>query len=355
MNEIIVANMLGYIYHMTRRHDLLSHRGKRGCMETNELSLNARGGTELMLRGLEDRVDPGLLEQFQIIPSRVRELRGDKIRVLWNHDCAEDPEAQRALGNGGWRRFHRLVFVSHWQMNDFIARYSIPWDRCVVLRNAIVPIEPHTKPEGTIRLVYTSTPQRGLDVLASAYAALAENDPDVELHVFSSFKLYGWEEADRPYESLFESLRALPRVTLHGAVPNAELREQLKLAHVFAYPSTWLETSCLCLMEAMSAGLLCVHPNYGALPETAANMTTMYQWREDRSAHAAYFHAVLRESIRILREGGVVEHLATQKSYADYFYGWGSRAEQWTSFLTSLLDLPRGFEETSVFSYRTGT
>ena len=43
-------------------------------MEINELSKNAMGGTELMMSRLHKNVDKELLDKFQIIPSRVRDL-----------------------------------------------------------------------------------------------------------------------------------------------------------------------------------------------------------------------------------------------------------------------------------------
>ena len=45
-------------------------------LETNEVSAKANGGTELMLRSVYNGTIPReLLEQFQIIPSRPRELK----------------------------------------------------------------------------------------------------------------------------------------------------------------------------------------------------------------------------------------------------------------------------------------
>jgi hypothetical protein len=75
--------------------------------------------------------------------------------------------------------------------------------------------------------------------------------------------------------------RQHPKIRYHGTQPNAAVREALTRAHVFAYPSVWPETSCLCLIEAMSAGLVCVHSNLGALFETAAHWTQIYPFHED--------------------------------------------------------------------------
>ena len=54
--------------------------------DVNEISVNSKGGTELMRAGLEERLPADLLENFQIIASRVREKDDSKIRVLWLHD-----------------------------------------------------------------------------------------------------------------------------------------------------------------------------------------------------------------------------------------------------------------------------
>ena len=93
-------------------------------MEVNELSKNAKGGTELMMERLHASVDKELLDQCQIIPSRVRDLDESKIRILWQHDLPGDPESEH-LKNGGHSRFHKIVFVSNWQMQAYINHYNI--------------------------------------------------------------------------------------------------------------------------------------------------------------------------------------------------------------------------------------
>jgi glycosyltransferase involved in cell wall biosynthesis len=291
-----------------------------------------------MGRELERRLPPELLERFQIIPSRVRELDLARIRVLWLHNTAVDPEAQSALGNGGWRRFHRLVFVSHHQMLSFIEAYAIPWERCAVLPNAIVPIAARDKPTGPIRLIYTSTPQRGLEILHAVFCRLAEEHQDIELDVFSSFKLYGWDDADAQFQPLLDRLKEHPRIRWHGARPSQEVRDALQRAHLFAYPSIWQETSGIVLMEAMSAALLCVHPNYGALYETAAGLTMMYQWSADKNVHAGIFANRLGEAIGLLKtDPQRARRLAAiQSDYANQVFAWDRRAAEWEAFLRGL-------------------
>jgi UDP-glucose:(glucosyl)LPS alpha-1,2-glucosyltransferase len=324
-------------------------------IETNEINKNAKGGTELLTERLYASLSRELLEQVQIIPSRVRELDESKIRIFWAHDCETDPEAQKALGNNGWNRFHKIVFVSHWQAQRYIEKFNIPWSKCEVILNSIHPLPSVPKSfDGPIKVIYTPTPHRGLDILTAAWELIqGRTEKDIHLDVYSSFSLYGWSDRDKDFEPLYDRLRSLPSVTYHGTKRNDEVRLALTRAHVFAYPSTYTETSCLCLIEAMSAGLACVHPNFGALPETAANWTEMYQYHEDKQKHAELFASVLLfviNNIELLQP-----KVFNQKQYADIFYSWDNKVKQWEFLISKLLSEPREIPQvsTGMFTYRT--
>lgn len=321
----------------------------------DSLAVNAKGGTELMKFALQEHVSSDLLDEFQIYVSRVEEpLDETKIRIYWLQDLPDDPAAAH-LANGGWNKFHKLVFASNWQMQAFINRYNIPWSKCVVLPNCITPIPTHEKPKDKIRLAYWSTPHRGLNILVPVFDALTKKHDNIELDVFSSFKLYGWEERDQPYQELFKACEEHPKINYHGSVPNEDLKKALENIHILAYPSIWVETSCITLMEAMSAGLLCVHPNLGALYETAGNWTNMYQWDEDINRHANLFFQVLDDAITNYWEEGTQSRLNSQKAYSNVFYNWNVRAYQWEALLRSLINEPRALPEASgqFFQYRT--
>lgn len=305
-------------------------------METNELSKNAKGGTELMLEALHKNIPSDILQHFQIIPSRVREVDDSKIKIYWLHDLPGDPESEH-LKAGGWNRFDKLVFVSNWQMQAYQKYYGLPWYKCVVLHNAIEPIPYIEKPKDKIKLIYHTTPHRGLNILVSVFDGLCKEFDNLELDVYSSFKIYGWEQRDEPYKELFEYCKSHPKINYHGSVPNSEIRSALQQAHIFAYPNTWQETSCISLMEAMSAGLFCIHPNYGALYETASNWTWMYQWQDSIRDHAKMFYELTSNAIRMYNHEDTSKTLMAQKAYIDAFYGWQNRKNQWTNLLNTLL------------------
>ena len=327
-------------------------------VEKNELSQNSMGGTEQMAERINRDLPPDLLKDFQIIPSRVRNLDETKIRVLYCHDLPDDPESKH-LENEGWRKFHKIVFVSYWQRDWYIRKFNIPYSHTVVIHNAITPIETKKKkPSKKINMIYHTTPHRGLHILVPVFEKLAEKHKDIHLDVYSSFAIYGWEKRDEPYIKLFDYIKEHPQMTYHGYRPNEDVRKALVDTHIYAYPNTWMETSCLSLIESMSAEVLCVHPDYGALPETAANWTLMYPYDEDPQRHAGVFYNVLDSAVDIIKskdESSIVK-LKGAKSYCDLYYNWEVKKHQWEAFLNSIKDLPRKIEEPkgNMFVYRSG-
>lgn len=311
--------------------------------ERNELSRNSFGGTEQIMERLYRDLDPELLSDFQIVPSRVRELDATKRRVLYCHDLAEDPEAKAAIElNGSWTRFHRVVFVSHWQRQQYFNLFKgLPPSPTTVIHNSIEPISFHEKPnDGTINLIYHTTPHRGLNILFAAFKELYKRRQDIHLDVYSSFEIYGWGERDKEFAELFKAIGDHPGCTYHGFKPNAEVREALKKAHIFAYPSTWMETSCIALIEAMSAGCMCVHPDLGALPETAGNLTMMYGYHEHRESHAMRFMGALDVLIEQVKDSLAAGRLNAvtqeQRNYIQKYYNWETKKLHWEAFLKSI-------------------
>jgi glycosyltransferase involved in cell wall biosynthesis len=316
-------------------------------MERNELDKNAFGGTELMGAGLERHVNKELLSEFQIIRSRVRDIDESRKQILWLHDLPGDPESEHLRNPASRNRFKKIVMVSNWQMQMYNAYLGVPYSDCVVLKNAIEPFKPeeiNKDSGGKIKLIYHPTPHRGLNILVPVFDALCKKWGDkIQLDVYSSFKIYGWEERDRQFESLIQACKDHPQINYHGSVPNDVLRKALGESHIFAYPSTWQETSCICAIEAMSASNLIVTPNLAALPETTGGFAMMYQYQEDLNAHANLFYQQLDQAIDAVDRALTSEFawdlaraLNAQKAYADAMYNWKTRAAEWTQLLESL-------------------
>jgi len=251
-----------------------------------------------------------------------------------------DPEAVHLREEVSRKRFDKLVFVSNYQFNTYNLAMGVPYSESLVLRNAIEPIPWKPKSlDGKIKLIYHTTPHRGLELLVPTFEFLEKHHDNIHLDVYSSFEAYGWPQRDEPYKQLFERIKSNPNMTYHGYQPNDVVRKALQEAHIFAYPSIWQETSCIAAIEAMSAGCAIVCPNYAALPETTANFAFQYQWHEDPQEHVNIFANALSSVIDVVNnnENSFQTRLAVQKNYTDTFYNWDQRAKEWEGLIRGIL------------------
>lgn len=326
--------------------------------EENEISAKAHGGTEITKRTLAKFVDEQLASEFQIIPSRVRDLNEKKIRIYWQHDLAEDPEVNHLKDENSRNRFHKFVFSSNWQLQEFNTKLNMPMNEKIqVIETPIEVLEQRTKNSEKVNLIYFSTPQRGLELLYPVADELAKKYPHIHLDVFSSFKIYGWDDADKQFEPLYDKIRNHPNMTYHGFAEQKVLREHLLNAHILAYPCIWKETSCRVLMESMSAGLMCVHPNLGALPDTSGGLTSMYQFNEHINKHANLFYNYLDHAIQNVNKPEVQNYLKFVKGYTDSRFNIAKISSQWDGMLRDLLEQYPSPESRKIpdkmFVYRT--
>ena len=311
----------------------------KGEVVESELSANSKGGTEQMRQRLIDNIDKEVLEKVAIHLSRPRELYDDVPNILWCHDLAEDPE-NKVLRDGGWDKFNHFVFVSAWQRDQYVVRYGIPYSKCSVINNAVEKkYEPREKDLETIRFIYHTTPHRGLELLVPVFEALCKQHDNIHLDVYSGFEIYGWEQRNEAYKGLFERINQHDQMTHHGVVSNDEVLEALDKAHIFLYPNVWKETSCIALIEAIKSQVICIHPNYGALPETASNATIMYDWNEDVNAHANFSFAVANQILNQMKQDPRYFHGFT---FSDRFNlarnSIGSFATMWNTLLRNIGD-----------------
>jgi glycosyltransferase involved in cell wall biosynthesis len=232
------------------------------------------------------------------------------------------------------------VFSSNWQYQQYRDYLGVPYSHhSCVIETGVEPIPLVDKPKDKIRLIYTSTPHRGLEILVPVFIALAKKYPNIELDVFSSFGIYGpgWEQRDEQYEPLFQACRDHPQINYHGWADQETVRAAYQQAHIFAYPCIWPETSCRSLIEAMSAGCLAVHPNFSALADTCGGLTVQYDGdHEDMNMHANIFAHTLMYAIENVQNNDLTNLLEFIKAYADTRFSWESVMPKWKGLIASL-------------------
>mgnify|MGYP001230264530 FL=1 len=300
------------------------------------------GGTEIQYELLYKHVDNKILDNFQIttsVPEKIP-LSLDKINILWQQNSYDQPNLIDWFSNkDNHKKYDYYVFNSHWCYEKFRMGFNVPTERCTVIKNAVEPFpNKEFKRNGKLKMIYHSTPWRGLNVLLGAMQLIKSKD--VELDVYSSTQIYGdqFKDAnDSQYKDLYEQAKSLPNVNYIGYVNNDEIRKKLPSYDVYCFPSIWEETSCISAIESLAAGLHMITTNYGALFETCSEWPVYINYTNDYKQLAQLFAFSIDEVNAYLYKGTVPHFLKSQQQFFNQFYSWERRKGEWTNFLEGLL------------------
>jgi glycosyltransferase involved in cell wall biosynthesis len=204
-------------------------------------------------------------------------LKGDH-RWLWVHDLHMGPN----LTPDHFRSFTAIRPVSNYHGWFLERAYPFLKGKILPTRNGIdlsrfdgPPVERHPH-----RAIYCSSPDRGLVHLLLMWPMVRRYVPDAELHIF-----YGWETFDRSIQqtgnrdllTMKSAILGLLEqnkdqgVVHRGRVSQSQLATEMRSSAVLAYPTQFLEVSCITAMEAMASGTVVLSTIAGALPETVSS------------------------------------------------------------------------------------
>jgi glycosyltransferase involved in cell wall biosynthesis/Flp pilus assembly protein TadD len=290
-------------------------------------------------RALRERPDVFVSVRFWEL---VGAARLAPLQIFWTGDAADQPFVQ-GLGEAGARRhIDFFMLQSDWQATTFASSFGLaPWQ---ILRtrlgSAASAAEPPVRPvPGRVRakrLVYASTPFRGLDVLLDLFPRIRAACPEAELDVFSSLKVYGIsEEEDQQRNGAIYAKARQPGVNLIGSVTQRELAERLQQARVLAYPNHFAETFCIAAIEAEAAGCAVVTSALGALPETVGDGGICLA---GHPATTAYQRAFVDACVALLTDEDLWQRTsarALERSWGEY--RWPAIAAAWEDVCAAAL------------------
>lgn len=299
--------------------------------------MSPRGGTEILHDALLKNVDHVLLNTINLIISECSPhlISTERANVLWQHVNIDQRVAQGLTNQSFVDNLYKIVFVSEWQRQKFNNYFNLDPKLSTVLLNAVeeLPFVEKSKHE-KIKLIYTSTPWRGLEILLDVFELL--NRDDIELDVYSSTVIYGINFMKNQYDWLWDRCRRIKNVNYKGYATNKAVRKAVQNAHIFAYPSIFEETSCLAAIEAGCAGCKIVTTDYGALKETCEQWATYVNYSQDRKTLVHEYAVSLNYQIDTYWNN--YDTLKVQSQYFNNKYSWTNRKTQWNNFLRSLCE-----------------
>jgi glycosyltransferase involved in cell wall biosynthesis len=292
------------------------------------------GGTEILLQALNKYLGAHWNHDVNLIASSCKHglIMPDKKNVIWQQLDVDQGNVQLMSDKTFIDKIDYFIYGSNWAYEKYRIFYKIPENKSIVIKNAIEPVPFITKPTGKIKLIYTSTPWRGLSVLLDAFEML--NRDDIELDVYSSTIIYGDGFANSTkgvYDRLFDRAKRMKNVNYMGYATNAGIRKAVQKAHIFAYPSIFQETSCLSALEAGAAGCKMVVSNFGALYETCSEWADYVTYTSDETVLAKRFSKVLNNAINNYVHGDSV--YKEQSDFYNKFWTWENRIPLWKEFL----------------------
>ena len=304
--------------------------------------MNPYGGTEIQLEYLHKYVSKELLDKVNIttsIPEKTP-LQIDKTNILWVHNSYDQPNLYPWFKNKlNHRKYDWYVFNSHWTYEKYRMIFDIPTDMSLVIKNGFdddLIVKTEFKPKEKLKLVYTSTPWRGLDVLLSAMEQIKTDK--VELDIYSSTQIYGdafKQISDSQFTALYDKAKTIKNVNYKGYLNHKELMKILHTYDCYIHPSTFEETFCLAAMESLAAGLVTVTTDLGALYETCAEFPIYVPYLKDKEALSKQFAGaidILPDFVNSIN----ADAMKFQMQYYRQFYHWNVIKTYWERFLNGI-------------------
>lgn len=255
-----------------------------------------------------------------------------KLRLFWTGD-SYDQFSNFGVGD---KRVHSgidyLLTVSEWHSARMSEESGFPRHKAWVLGNGIHP--PYfegSEKKVRKRLIYSSTPHRGLKHIPRLFSAVRKKHPDAEMHIFSSYKVYD-QDHERDYASVFAELEKMKNVKLHGSIKQSELAREFMKSAILFYPCDFEETSCITAMEAQAAGCAILSTKLAALPETVGDAGILI---DGKPGSGNYDDAYIEAATRILSDDELFQKLSQRGLERSKTMGWVQVAERFTEFLKS--------------------
>lgn len=189
------------------------------------------------------------------------------------------------------------------------------------------------------RVIYASSPDRGLVQLLRSWPRVSEYVPDAELHVFYGFNNVKAciEAGNKELETLVADVdRALnnpvlDKVHIHGRKGQKELWKEYLASGIWWYPTNWPETSCISCMEAQALGAI---PVTSAIWATGQNVffgaMTDGTPQGDPSAAAEQIHHM----VDLMRHPEIQDQIrAEMMPFTRKVFDWRNIGQQWEAWI----------------------
>ncbi len=235
---------------------------------------------------------------------------------------------------------HVLMGKSKWHIKTLCEASGFPSERGVAIGNGVELSDfSGSEKRDRKRLIFASSPYKGLELTIPFLKYLREKDPQIEFHSFSGLDIYAREKsiegvAKEQCENINRELEKISGVFVHGNILQKELaREYMKSAVLF-YPNVWLETSAKVVIEAQAAGCPIITSALGALPELVGDAGILIN---EKVGSQEYMDKFIRATLELLSNDKLWSKLSLNgKMRAQKYFSYDLVAQRFERVLERL-------------------
>lgn len=256
-------------------------------------------------------------------------------KMIWMHDIPNNPDFTKERVD----KLDKIAVLSEYhksllRMNDDGKFVAIPDNKLLVTSNGIPPSTITHWKGNPKRLIYMSSPDRGLIYLLDYWPEIRRRVPDAELHVFYGFEVFDKLHQNNPAKMMWKKqiLKMMEQkgITYHNRVSHKQLEKEINLSGIWAYPCNFEEISCISAMKAQAAGAVPVVTNYAALVETVKNGLKIDVDITTKEGQKDYINALTQLMQDPKKQEDIRKNMMT---WAQDYYLWQHVAERWDKVL----------------------
>lgn len=211
------------------------------------------------------------------LPEYFRDYR-PALHIAWRHGMklSDDPmyvwcHDLGFMGLENHSAYTKVMALSEFHRGYIKSFFGIPEEKIMVTANGIEPerfklTANRVKEPG--KVIWSSSPDRGLDRAILVMDEVVKHVPDAKLHVYYGFENMKKMGMQAEVDKLEAMMASRPHVVYHGNLKQSELTREMGTACVWLYPTNFLETYCITAVEALCSGVYPVVRRWGALPDT---------------------------------------------------------------------------------------
>lgn len=179
------------------------------------------------------------------------------------------------------------------------------------------------------KVIYTSSPDRGLENLLNMWDEIKKRIPLLKLDVYYGFD---WIKDKQWVDMMISRMRDLG-VHYHGKVNQYELADAFMTSRVFTAPNWFSETFCIGALECMISGCVYLGSAYWGLLDTVKDSGVLIPMENAMDCTTPNYHALFINELEELINNDVYYNRIQYKGFERVKrFSWSNVALQWHSW-----------------------